>query len=219
MIPLMRFTAQVFTTLDLFSGFYQIELDEESKHKTAFITHQGLYEFNRLPMGLANSPSVFQRALNFILRKFINIICLIYLDDIVIFSRTIEEHIIHLSQILTCLKEAGLKVKLSKCQFAQTAVKYLGHIVSADGVRPNPGKVDSIVKFPSPKNVDELKTALGMLSYYRKYIRGYAEIAHPLTKLMKKDVAYEWTSDQENAFQLLKAKLVEPPILGYPCFT
>ena len=137
-------------------------------------------------MGLANSPSVFQRALNFILRKFINIICLIYLDDIVIFSRTIEEHIIHLSQILTCLKIAGLKVKLSKCQFAQTAVKYLGHIVSADGVRPNPGKVDSIVKFPSPKNVDELKTALGMLSYYRKYIRGYAEIAHPLTKLMKK---------------------------------
>ena len=210
--------AKYFTTLDLLSGFYQVEIDEPSRAKTAFITPQGLYEFNRLPMGLANSPSVFQRALNFILRMYISIFCLIYLDDIIIYSKTLSEHLVHIEKVLKCLKAAGLKVKISKCQFAQTEVKYLGHIVSADGVRPNPEKVKSIEEFPSPKNVDELRTVVGMLSYYRKFIRNFAEIAHPMTKLQKKDIKFEWTSEQENAFKILKDKLTEPPILGYPSF-
>ena len=153
-----------FTTLDLYSGFYQIPLDEQSREITAFITHEGLYEFNRLPMGLATSPSVFQRALTFILKTYIKLkICLVYIDDIVIFSRTFAEHIRHLAEVFKCLKEkAGLKVKIFVCQVAQPSVKFPGHTISADGVSLNPEKVKSIEDFPSPKNGDEVKVALGM---------------------------------------------------------
>ena len=164
-------------------------------------------------------PSVFQRALNFILKTFIKLkICLVYIDDIVIFSRTFKEHIGHLAEVLKCLKEAGLKVKISKCQFAQNSVKFLGHIISAEGVRPNPEKVKSIEDFPSPKNADEVKVVLGMFGYYRKYIKNYGGVAHPMVKLLKKGTEFEWKSEQE-AFQTLKKRLLEPPILGYPCFT
>jgi Reverse transcriptase (RNA-dependent DNA polymerase) len=146
---------------------------------------------------------------------YISIFCLIYLDDIIIYRKTLSEHLVHIEKVLKCLKAAGLKVKISKCQFAQTEVKYLGHIVSADGVRPNPF---SIEEFPSPKNVDELRVVVGMLSYYRIFIRNFAEIAHPMTKLQRKDVKFEWTSEQENAFKTLNDSLIEPPILGYPSF-
>jgi RNase H-like domain found in reverse transcriptase/Integrase zinc binding domain/Integrase core domain len=117
------------------------------------------------------------------------------------------------------LKEAGLKAKISKCQFAQTSVTFLGHIISADGVRPNPEKVKSIVDFPSPKNADEIKVVLGMFGYYRKYIKNYGDVAHPMVKLLKKGIEFKWTSEQEESFQKLKQRLLEPPILGYPCFT
>ena len=117
------------------------------------------------------------------------------------------------------LKEAGLKVKISKCQFAQTSVKFLGHIISADGVRPNPEKVKSIEDFPSPKNPEEVKVVLGMFGYYRKYIKNYGDVAHPMIKLLKQGVEFEWTDEQERSFQTLKRRLLEPPILGYPCFT
>ena len=145
--------AKIFSTLDLFSGFYQIELDESSKSKTAFVTPNGQYEFNRLPMGLCNSPATFQRCLNIVLRHLIGKCCLVYIDDIVLFSKSYEDHLEDLKQVFTLLRQAGLKIKLSKYEFVRQFIKYLGHVVSQHGVRPDPEKVAAISKIGTTDNV------------------------------------------------------------------
>lgn len=159
--------AQIFSTLDLRSRYWQIELHPAAKEKTAFITHQGLYEFTVLPFGLCNSPSTFQRLMEHVLRGLNWQTCLIYIDDIIIYSRNFDEHLRHLEDVFLRLRKANIRFKPSKCFFAQDNVEYLGHIVSRDGIRPNPDKVSVVTDFPVPKNTKGVRSFLGLANYYR----------------------------------------------------
>ena len=210
--------AKIFTTLDLFSGYWQIEIEDYDKFKTAFTTEDGHFEFNRMPFGLTNAPATFQRLLNTILRPVLKKIALVYLDDVIIFSKTIDEHLRHIQIIFDLFRRAGLKIKPAKCTFLQKSVKYLGHIVSHKGIQPDPKKTDSIKKYPTPKNADHLRSFLGLAGYYRKFVKNYADKAHPLTILTRKDTEWIWAQQQEDAFQFLKNCLLSPPILRYPNF-
>ena len=211
--------SKFFSTLDLISGYWQIEIDEEDKAKTAFSTEDGHYQFKRMPFGLTNAPATFQRLMNEILKSVIRKFALVYLDDVIIYSKTIEEHIMHIEKVLELLRNAGLKIKLSKCTFLQTAVNYLGHIISETGIAPDPKKTKSIKDYPTPKNISQLKSFLGIVGYYRKFIQDFAKIAHALTMLTRKNTPWKWTQEEEDAFQLLKKCLITPPILRYPNFS
>ena len=211
--------AKFFSTLDLFSGYWQIEIEEEDKQKTAFTTDEGHFEFNRMPFGLTNAPATFQRLINNVLRQALKKYALVYLDDVIIFSKTIDDHINHIQAVLKLLKEAGLKIKLSKCTFLRQEVEYLGHIVSNEGIKPDPKKQLAIDQFPVPKNVDQVRSFLGLAGYYRKFVKNYADKAHSLTQLTRKDIEWKWGSEQQKAFQLLKDGLTSPPILSYPDFS
>ena len=211
--------SKFFSTLDLISGYWQIEIDEKDRPKTAFSTEDGHYEYNRMPFGLTNAPSTFQRLMNQILQPVIKKFALVYLDDVIIYSTSIEQHIKHIDIVLDLLKKAGLKVKLSKCTFLQTSVKYLGHVISEKGVTPDPMKIKAIENYPTPRTVSQLKSFLGLAGYYRKFIKNFADRAHALTILTKKNNPWKWEENEEKAFQFLKKCLTHPPILRYPNFS
>ncbi len=177
-----------FTALDLASGFNQIVIDERSRPYTAFRTHRGLFQYTRLPQGLRNSPATFQRVMEACLRGLNYKMCLIYMDDVIIFSRTFDEHLKHIQQVFDCLRRANLKLKPNKCFFARRKIHYLGHIVSQHGIEPDPDKVSAVKDYPTPRNVKDLRSFLGLSGYYRKFIKGYSGIAAPLYALTKKDV-------------------------------
>ena len=168
-------------------------------------------------MGLC--PATFQRCLNIVLRPLIGKCCLVYIDDIVLFSKSYEDHLEDLKQVFTLLRQAGLKIKLSKCEFVRQFVKYLGHVVSQHGVQPDPEKVAAISKIGTPDNVGKPRSLLGMFSYYRKLIRNYSEITHPLTQLTKQDTIWKWGACQQKAMELLLGHLVVSSILWYPDFS
>jgi len=210
--------ARYFSTLDLISGYWQIEIDEADKHKTAFTTSQGHYEFNRMPFGLTNAPATFQRLMNNILQPVIHKFALVYLDDVIIYSKTIDDHIEHIQRVLNLLREGGLKIKLSKCLFLQKSVKYLGHIISEDGLRPDPKLTEAIRKYPTPQNKNHVKSFLGLSGYYRKFIWDYANKARALTILTRQKEEFRWGPEEENTFQFLKTCLLENPILRFPDF-
>ena len=205
-----------FSTLDLRSGYWQIEMDKGSKEKTAFITHNGLFEFNVLPFGLCNSPATFQRLMTHILRGLEWDICLVYIDDLIIFSKTFDDHLLHLEQVFKRLKEANVRLKPSKCFFAQTKVEYLGHVVSANGLSPNPTKSQAVKDFSVSKNTTGVKAFLGLCNYY---CRGFAQIASPLNKLTSKHTRFVWKPDCQRAFDTLKRALVAARIIAYPDFS
>ena len=211
--------AKYFSTLDLFSGYWQIEIDEEDKHKTAFVCEYGQYEFNRMPFGLTNAPGTFQRLMNKILKNVLYKSTLVYLDDIIVYSTTIDKHIEDIETVFKMLAENGLKLKIKKCYFFRKKIDYLGHVVSSEGVSPSEQKVHSVLTYPEPRNVKEVSSFLGLASYYRKFIRAFAEKAHPLTKLTRKSVAWEWGDKQRNAFNCIKTCLTSKPILKYPDFS
>ena len=210
--------ARYFSTLDLRSGYWQIEMDADSKEKTAFITHNGLYEFNRLPFGLSSSAATFQRVMTHVLRGLEWDICLVYIDDLIIFSRSFEEHLLHLEQVFKPLREAKVKLKPSKCHFVKPKVEYLGHIISAAGLCPNLTKISAVQDFPVPTNTKGIKAFLGLCNYYRRFIKGFAQIASPLNKLTSKKEKFVWSPECQQAFETLKAKLISAPILAYPDF-
>lgn len=211
--------AKWFSTLDLRSGYWQIEMSKDSKEKTAFITHNGLYEFNVLPFGLCNSPATFQRLMTHALRGLEWDICLVYIDDLIIFSRTFDDHLINLKKVFHRLREANVRLKPSKCYFVQSKVEYLGHVVSAEGLSPNPNKIKAVQEFPVPTNITGVKAFLGLCNYYRRFVKGFAQIASPLNKLTSKHIKFEWTDQCQEAFEILKKALVSAPILAYPDFT
>ena len=209
-----------FTTLDLASGYWQVELEEDIKEKTAFSTPNGHFEFNVMPFGLTNAPATFQRLMECILAGLTSHECLIYLDDIIVFSRSFPEHLTRLRKVLLRLQEAGLTLKPSKCQFAKREVQYLGHIVNAAGVKPNPAKTDAVASYPAPTTVKELRQFLGLANYYRRFVKNYSQIAEPLHQLIRKtSKGLYWTTACQNAFDELKHHLVSPPILTYPDFS
>ena len=206
---------KIFSTLDLRSGYYHIGLSHSAKPKTAFvISGMGKYEFNRVLFGLAQAPAHFQKLINEVLTD-----CnfaMRYLDDIIIFSKTEEEHLEHLETIFNRLHEAGLKLKLQKCSFFKKHIQYLGHLISDEGIQPLPEKLESIAKMPTPKNAKQVKQFLGLLGYYRKFVPRFADISRILTKLTRKDQEFKWTPECDKCFHMLKDYLQEAPILRYP---
>lgn len=178
--------SQYFSTIDLVSGYHQVEMNEADIEKTAFNTTNGHYEFTRMPFGLKNAPATFQRLMDHILRGLQDDTCIVYLDDIVIYSTSLQEHLTKLRKVLTRVREANLKANLEKSEFLRKEVKYLGHIITDEGVKPNPEKVRTVQEYPLPTTTKEIKAFLGLVGYYRKFIPGLAKITKPLTLCLKK---------------------------------
>lgn len=223
--------ARWFSTLDLASGYSQVEVAEKDKAKTAFCTPFGLYEFNRMPFGLCNAPSTFQRLMERIFGDCRYQSLLLYLDDVVVFSSSVQQHLERLEVVFSRLHQQGLKIKLSKCHFFQKQVKFLGHVVSAEGVATDPDKVAVVRDWVSPNNLAELRSFLGFASYYRRFVRGFAEMAAPLHQLVtrllgskrkgktpKTPLALVWDNICEDNFRKLKECLVTAPVLVYADF-
>ena len=200
--------AFVFSTLDLASGYYQVRMKPESQQYTAFSCEFGFYEYVVMPMGLTNACATFQRLMNGVLDGLLGKCCLVYLDDIIIFSNNAEEHLQHVKLVSQRLRNHNLKIKLSKCKFAQTQVEYLSHIISNGCIKPNPLKIASVTDFKRPTNVKSVQSFLGLVSYYRKFIKDCANLCSPLICLTTKPKAFEWTDSCEYAFKLLKSMLV-----------
>jgi hypothetical protein len=210
--------AKWFSTLDLNAGYWQVELDPKDKHKTAFATRQGLYEFNVMPFGLCNAPATFERLMETVLSGLQWQICLIYLDDVIVYGKTFEEMLSNLKQVFQKLRSAGLKLKARKCTLFAKQVKYLGHFISENGVETDPEKIEAVVRWPEPVNKTQVRSFLGLCSYYRRFIANFSDIARPLHKLTEASVAFEWTDECHVAFDVLKAKLTSAPILTHPDF-
>lgn len=203
-----------YTTLDLASGYYQIPIEEADKHKTAFVTPDWHFEFNRMPFGLANAPATFQRIMNKILGNSRHKEALAYLDDVIIPSKNFAEGLKRLETVLGLFADAGLTLKLSKCLFFGKTVDYLGFEVSNDGIRPGSRKIDAVAQFPTPENIHNVRQFLGLASFFRRFVPKFSMIARPLTHLLKKDSTWSWGQEQETAFRTLQQKLVEKPILA-----
>jgi len=206
--------AKYFSSIDLYSGYWQIEVDEADREKTAFITPEGLYEFKVMPFGLCNAPATFERTMDNLLRNFKWTMCLCYLDDIVVFSETFEDHIIRLRTVLQCIQKAGLILNPKKCLFGAREIKILGHRVSSAGIRPDADKIKAVKEFPTPKNTQDVKSFLGLCSYYRRFIKDFCHRAQPLQELLKGDSRFHWGVEQRQAFEDLKEALTSDPILG-----
>ena len=169
-----------------------------------------------MPFGLCGAPATFQRLMNLILRKENWINCVIYLDDILIFGKTIEEHNQRLEMVLSRIKQAGLKLAPTKCRFMQTEIKYLGHVINEDGVKTDPDKIKSIKEWKLPGCKKELQTFLGFCNYYRRFIKDYAVMSSPLSSMLKNDSKFVWTDESRSMFYRLKEHLTQPPVLALP---
>lgn len=208
-----------FSTLDLASGFHQIEIDEKSIPKTAFNTEQGHFEFVRLPFGLSSAPATFQRVMDIVLKGLINKICVVYLDDILIFSTSLEEHLEHLTLVFERLRESNLKIQLDKSEFIRRDVEFLGHIITPEGIKPNKKKIEAIENFPLPRTQTQIKSFLGLIGYYRKFISHFSDLTHEFTKRLKKNCPMNLTDPKYlEAFETCKQLLSNDPILQYPDF-
>ena len=213
---------KVFTSLDLMKGYHQVKVADDCKSKTAFTCHMGLYQYRRMPFGLTNAPATFQRLMNRLFTGDEWRFVYVYLDDILIVSSDMEEHLGHVGKVLKRLDEAGLRLRPGKCAFAQQEIDYLGYTLSALGVRPNNKKVQAIQEFPRPTNAKAVKSFLGIVNFYRRHVKNMAAIARPLTALTRKDkttgntVVFEWNAECEEAFLTLKSMLVTAPVLIPP---
>ena len=208
--------ANYFSTLDLASGYWQIQLSDEAKEKSAFSTSSGLYQFTVMPFGLTNAPATFQRLMERVLAGLQWHTCLVYIDDIIIFSETIEEHLKQMQEIFDRLKQAKLKLKPKKCKLLQTKVKYLGHVVSKEGVETDPDKVKAVKEWPRPSCVKDVRSFIGFCSYYRRFIPNFAVEAKPLIRLTEKKVHFSWDDEHEKAWLKLRELMSEAPVLAYP---
>jgi hypothetical protein len=206
--------ARFFSTIDLASGYWQVGVDPASREKTAFVTPDGLFEFHRMPFGLCNAPATFQRLMDRVLGSLKWTHCLVYLDDILVFGRTLEEHNTRLAAVLERLQASGLTVNVAKCRFAAESVSFLGHEVSAEGLRPNPEKVRAVAKFRPPTTVSQLRSFLGLVSFYRRFIPGFSTRALPLTRLLKKAAKWRWEEEESGAFDDLRTALATAPVLA-----
>ncbi len=220
-----------FSVLDMKSGYHQVEIQEQHKERTAFtVGPLGFYEYNRMPFGLCNAPATYQRLMENCLSGLHLKICLIYIDDLIVFSKTYEEHLERLERVFQRLSECGLKLSPKKCKFFKHRVKYVGYILSEDGIQADPEKIDKIKDWPTPQNPEEVRKFLGFAGYYRKFVKDFSKIAKPLSELMPKTqtkksrqrkdkqikVPWIWGTVQERSFQELKDRLT---ILGYADYT
>ena len=210
--------SQYFSVIDLYSGFWQIKLADEDKMKTAFTVPGGSYNFLKLPFGLSNSPASFQRLMDVVLRDLIGNELYVFIDDVIVFSNTIEEHAARLEHVLQRFAKANLQLQPGKCVFAQPQVEYLGYIVSRGGISASPDKTKAVRNYPTPVNVKEVRSFLGLASFYRRLVPQFAQIAKPLTELLRKDAQFKWNEPQQSAFVNLKTVLCSDRVLAYPDF-
>src|SRR2546430_15478915 len=235
-----------FSTMDMASGYWQIEMEEQDIEKTAFITHEGLYEWVVMPFGLTNAPATFQRTMQLVLGELFYTIAPVYIDDIIVHSETFGNHLNDLEQVFERIKGANLKLGPEKCKFCFGEIKFLGHIIGKDGIKTDPAKIEKVKNYPRPVNLTQLRGFLGLAKYYRKFIKDFAKIAKPLNELTKgsrseplrirdgikmkrkkseaeknkKDEEFmeNWKENQEEAFKKLKEALITAPVLIYPNF-
>ena len=211
---------QYFTTLDLKSGYWQVPIKEEDKEKTAFRTSSGqLYEFNQLPFGLCNAPATFSRLMDRTLAGLAWNICLYYLDDIIVFSATWAEHLERLRAVFDRLRRANLKLGARKCHLAAREVSFLGYKVTPEGLEPEPRLMEAISKLPPPINVAEVRSFLGLVGYYRRFIKKFSDKAAPLNALLRKDQVWKWTQECQDAFETLKGEIASRSVSAYPDFS
>ena len=208
--------SELFSTFDLTSGYFQIPLVEEDIPKSAFVCKYGHYEMTRMPFGLNNAASTFQRTMEMALSGLQWITCLIYIDDIIVFGKNFEEHMSRVEEVFERIKAAGLKLKPQKCQMLQREVVFLGHTVSGDGVRPNPTNIEKIASWPKPKTAKQVKQLVAMGSYYRRYVRDFASIVRPMIDLTKKGKKFIWTEACDRSFEQMKKALLSADVMGYP---
>jgi RNase H-like domain found in reverse transcriptase/Reverse transcriptase (RNA-dependent DNA polymerase)/Integrase zinc binding domain/Chromo (CHRromatin Organisation MOdifier) domain/Retroviral aspartyl protease/Integrase core domain len=211
--------ARVFSSIDLASGYHQVLIPPEDAPKTAFRTHLGHFQYKVLSFGLTNAPATFQTTMNQIFRTVLGKFVLVYLDDILVFSRSMDEHLDHLHQVLQLLREQKFYARLDKCRFAKPELEYLGHLIGAKGIRVDPRKVECVQEWPRPLNVHELRSFLGLSNYFRRFILGYSSLVSPLTDLTKSTSTWAWTKDCEEAFVQVKKHLTEAPLLQFPDFS
>ena len=205
--------SKVFSTLDISGGFYQVPLEPESAPLTAFITPHGCYHFTRVPMGINIGPESFQMKIQ---EKFGNLPgCEIIMDDMLIYGEDVQTHDARLKEVLKTVEEAGIKLNKDKCHFQQSQVKYFESIISGNGIKPDPEKVEAISKMPAPSNITALRSLMGMLNYFTKFVQDLATEMKPISDLLKNDVTFTWSSVQEKALQAVKSKLSQAPALSF----
>ena len=209
---------KIYSSIDLLQGFLQVPMEENSKKYTAFSTPTGHWEFERMPFGLQGSPITFTRLVNTVFHGMLGKSIFIYMDDLLIATNTIEEHLTILEEVLDRLRLAGLKLKLEKCDFLKKKIVYLGHVISEEGVAVNPEKVKAISNFPEPHNKKNVKQFLGLAGFFRKFVNGFASKAAPLSHLLKEDVPFQFGEEQKKAFEVIKQALIQPPVLRFPDF-
>ena len=210
--------SRVFSSLDLAQGYHQIQILEEDVPKTAFRVPFGHYQFKVLSFGLTNAPATFQGVMNRIFQQHLGKFVLVYLDDILVFSKTQEEHLEHLRKVFEILRENKLFAKLTKCRFAKSELEYLGHVVGKDGIKVDPRKIETVTTWARPNDVSQLRSFLGLSNYFRRFIQGYSTLVAPLTHLTRKDVKYIWTEQCQESFEGVKYALTHAPVLSLPIF-
>jgi hypothetical protein len=209
----------IFTKIDLRSGYHQIRMKTGDEWKTTFKTKFGLYEWLVMPFGLTNAPSTFMRLMNHVLRAFIGKFVVVYFDDILIYSKSLDEHMIHVRLVLEELRKEKLFANLEKCSFCTDHVVFLGFVVSGKEVEVDETKVQAIKDWQTPVNVSQVRSFHGLAGFCRRFVRDFSTIAAPLNELTKKGVEFKWRQSQENAFKELKRRLTEAPLLVLPDFT
>ncbi|GKE93223.1 putative nucleotidyltransferase, ribonuclease H, partial [Tanacetum coccineum] len=208
--------SNIYSKIYLRSGYHQLRVREEDISKTAFRTRYGHYEFQVMPFGLTNAPAVFMDLMNRVYKPYLDKFMIVFIDDILIYSRNEKEHEEHLKTILELLKKEELYAKFSKCEFWINMIKFLGHVIDSSGIHVDPTKIEAVKNWASPTTPSEIRQILRLAGYYRRFIEGFSKIAKPMTELTQKDRKFDWGEEQETAFQLLKQKLCDAPILALP---
>ncbi|GKC53325.1 putative reverse transcriptase domain-containing protein [Tanacetum coccineum] len=208
--------SSIYSKIDLRSDYHQLRVREQDIPKTTFRTRYGHYEFQVMPFGLTNTPAVFMDLMNRVCKPYLDKFVIVFIDDILIYSKDEKEHEEHLKAILGLLKEEKLYAKFSKCEFWIPKVQFLGHVIDSRGIHVDPAKIESIKDWASPKTPTEICQFLGLAGYYRRFIEGFLKIAKSMTKLTQKGIKFDWGEKEENAFQLIKQKLYSAPILALP---
>ncbi|PKU86672.1 RNA-directed DNA polymerase [Dendrobium catenatum] len=209
--------ATVFSKLDLRSGYHQIRIRPGDEWKTAFKTVDSLFEWRVMPFGLCNAPSTFMRLIHDVLKPYLDKCCVVYFDDILVFSSSFEEHLAQLQSIFETLREHQLLINLDKCAFAAAEIHFLGFILSSDGIRTSPQKIAAIWDWPTPKSITEVRSFHGLANYYRRFIRGFREITAPITNCLRSST-FSWGPNQQQSFELIKAALSSASVLAFPDF-
>ena len=208
--------SSLFSTFDLTSGYFQIPLKEEDICKSAFVCKYGHFEMTRMPFGLNNSAAIFQRTIEMALQGIQWVTCLIYIGDITVFGRNCDEHIARIEEVLEGMRLVDHKLKPKKCEMLGTEVVFLGHLVSGEGVKPNPVNISKIADWPRPKKIRQIKQLVAMVSYYRRYVKNFATVLRPMVELTKKGRKFVWSQECEASFEELKKVLTGADIMGYP---